>query len=143
MAVTRPPDGIGNPIDYQGPGPYRDRYTNPRTQGDLEAEHVPSRSMTRQQAPGVEPEPVGMGPRFSNGRKGGLTAAIMRQFREYEQIIRAQPGLTPAQREAMIERLWQIAREEDWSIHNGGGARPVDPDLLDRLAAPGAGSGAR
>jgi hypothetical protein len=136
MAVTRDPDGMGNPIDYRGPGPHRDRYTNPRTQGDLEAEHVPSRSVTRQQAPCVEPEPVGMGPRYSNGRKGGLTASLMRQWRAYEQMVR-RSNLPRHEQDRLIREFWAIAREEDWSIHQGGGARPVDPDALDQLPAPG------
>jgi hypothetical protein len=140
MAVTPPPDGMGNPGDYRGPGPYRDRYTNPRTQGDLEAEHVPSRSLTRQQAPGVEPAPVGMGPRFSNGRKGGLTAHLIALWRLYQRWVR-QSNLSQAEKQRLIDEFWAQAREEDWSIHNGGGAMPVDPDRLDRLPAPGPGSG--
>jgi len=77
-----------------------------------------------------------MGPRYSNGRKGGLTAHLMRQWREYERIVR-QSNLPQHEKDRLIREFWAIAREEDWAIHQGGGARPVDPDLLDQLPAPG------
>ncbi|HEY0989944.1 MAG TPA: hypothetical protein VGD80_22900 [Kofleriaceae bacterium] len=135
MLMVRPPDGMGDPNDYRGPGPYRDEFTNPETQGELEAEHVPSKSLTQQQTPGVEPEPLGMGPKYSNGRKGALTKDMLKEWREYERWVR-EMDLTEAEKQRLIEGFWAIAREEDWYIHNGGGAMPVDPDLLDQLPAP-------
>jgi len=135
MFMVRP-DGMGDPNDFQGPGPFRDEFTNPNTQGELEAEHVPSKSVTQQQAPGVEPEPVGMGPKYSNGRKGGLTGDLLEKLQETEDWMR-ELGLPEAEIERIMEGLRELAREQDWNIHNGGGAMPTDPRRFYKLPAPG------
>lgn len=136
MLMSAPPDGMGDPNDYRGPGPYRDKFTNPDKQGELEAEHVPSKALTEQQAPGVNPQPVGMGPWFSNRLKGAETKRIMEAWRAYEQWVRDM-ALSQAEKERLIEEFWAHARQEDWNNHNGGGAIPVDPDELDLFPAPG------
>jgi hypothetical protein len=135
MLMVRPPDGMGDPNDFRGPGPYRDEFTNPDTQGMLEAEHVPSKSLTQQQAPGVEPEPLGMGPKYSNGRKGAETKKILEEWRAYEQWVRDM-ALSEAEKERLIEGFWEIARGEDWNNHNGNGAIPIDPRQFRKMPAP-------
>jgi hypothetical protein len=132
LMVRPPPDGMGDPNDFQGPGPFRDKFTNPETQGKLEAEHVPSKSVA---PPGTEPEPVGMGPKFSNGRKGGLTAKVLEELDELEEQMR-ELGLAEEEIERIMEGMWENARERDMNIHNGGGAIPIDPREFRQMPAP-------
>lgn len=121
-------DGMGNPGDFRGSGPYAvpQELLDKPSFGQWHLEHVPSSAFE----PGSLPK--GLGDAYGNLLKGKHTGDLIEEQRELVRMLR-QSDLPLQEQNRIIQEMWEYACSADASLHNGGGAFRMPPKWFDTL----------